>query len=285
MVNTFLVHADYAISAKHLDNRRLAKQRIETQQIIDALTALEAGNTSAGWVNHPATRSWRGHLDALKLYFNAVVTEWVNRGYNNNYELYTDLPTSISHPHWVTSSKLHYSHMAQLIQKDPLYYSVENLQDKIPPELLTYFQSLPPEYLKMGYIWPYKYTAEQLATLPPSQLTEPYVERVRCGHPNCRNKASYADRCGVHRDKSIVIGPCQGVYKNGNACRSKAKYGSQFCGSHGGVVTSASSSPVPMVIDHVGVVVPGGCQAICKNGNACRNKAKYGEYCGVHRVK
>ena len=275
MVNTFLVHADYALSAKFLNSQRLGKQRVEAAQIIDAIVAFHAGDTKRGWVNHPATRSWVNNLDSLKLYFNAIVSEWVARGFANNYVLYTDVSPDVEKPYWVDCPSVHYSHMAQLVQKDNLYYCHASLADKIPAELLAYFDSMPAEYHNHGYIWPYKHSREDLLTLPIALLAEPYVERKRCHHANCRNKASYADRCGVHRDKSIVVGICQGVYKNGSACRNKSKYGFSFCGSHGGGVASSIASSVASSV--------ASCHALCKTGKPCRNKAKKGTtWCVVH---
>ena len=287
MVNTFLVHPDYAISAKVLDRARLGKQRVECAQIIDAITALKENRAEKrGWTNHPATRSWVDNLDSLKLYFNAVVSEWIARGGANNYELYTDIDPNTPKPYWADCAPVHYSHMAQLTQKDPRYYSEENLKDKVPPEMLEYFLSMPEKYKSYGYIWPYKYSRWQLVSKDVEDLAEPYADRPRCQHPNCRFKSSYGDRCGVHRDKSIDINAmCQGSYKNGNLCRSKAKYGSSHCGSHGGValgstpVSAASSSSASAAASSPSRP----CSATCKTGKPCRNRAKAGsDVCHVH---
>jgi len=233
MVVTFLVTDDYAENATILNSSRLGKQRLEAKQII---IALEEGS---GWVNHPATKSWSGHIDSLKLYYNAIVTEWVKRGYNNNMPLY-DLPPpeEIIHPPWIFEKPIQFAMMSQLIQKDSEFYSVENLKSKISPVLLHHFKSLPPIYLKFGYIWPCKYTIEEIRTLPLAQLAEPFQQRIFCDQ-NCHNKALYitrsgtiTKRCGVHRDKSIPITKCSASYKNGNPCRNKALYGEEKCGVH-----------------------------------------------------
>ena len=288
MVNTFLVHSDYALSCKALDKSRLGKQRVEAAQIIDAITALKAGDSNRGWVNHPATRSWVNNLDSLKLYFNAVVNEWIARGFTNNYELYTGIDPSVEKPYWVDCSAVHYSHMAQLIQKDELYYCHDNLADKIPPELLDYFDGMPAKYKNYGYIWPYKHTRDALLTRPLVELAEPYVERKHCQHAGCRNKASYGDHCGNHRDRSIVVGPCQGSYKNGNPCRNKSRYGFQFCGSHGGGESRSASSAQSIATTSTtasSATTQSGCQATCKTGVGCRNRAKKGStFCHVHMV-
>ena len=64
--------------AECLDYRRLGKQRVETWQIYRALTG-----QSTGWVNHPATKMWRGYKQALLYYGICMCREWIKRGYND----------------------------------------------------------------------------------------------------------------------------------------------------------------------------------------------------------
>jgi hypothetical protein len=62
-VQTFLPYPDFARSAAVLDDRRLGKQRVETLQILRALT-----RPDYGWRHHPAVLMWKGHevsLDAF----------------------------------------------------------------------------------------------------------------------------------------------------------------------------------------------------------------------------
>jgi hypothetical protein len=54
-VQTFLPYPDLRASCVVLDDRRLGKQRVETFQILRALTWPEYA-----WKNHPAVRMWRG---------------------------------------------------------------------------------------------------------------------------------------------------------------------------------------------------------------------------------
>lgn len=207
MVNTFLVHANYDVSAKMLDNRRLGKQRVEAHMIITTLASETDKIKNDGkktWINHPATQSWKGHVDSLKLYFNAVVREWVNRGYKNNYTYFDVKADSCINPPWTRNPKIHYSMMAQLIQKEPSYYNSENLRNKIPTELLNYFLSMPTEYTQYGYIWPCKWTSDELDRLPIADLAGPAIKRAIC----------------------------RGHYKNGKPCRNKALSSKMFCGLH-----------------------------------------------------
>ena len=67
---------------------------------------------------------WDGYEDALKLYFNLCVEEWVDRGYNNTMIL-EDVPEwgKIKYPHWLGNKSFHSSHRANLLRKDYEYYS------------------------------------------------------------------------------------------------------------------------------------------------------------------
>lgn len=124
MVNTFLPVADYTKSAQLLDYRRLGKQRVEAWQILQALL----GQTK-GWVNHPATKMWRGHEQALCDYGIAVCDEWIARGYNDTMrqrfvdvrQTLPDCPT----PTWVGNNAFHRSHQSNLKRKDPDYYKFD----------------------------------------------------------------------------------------------------------------------------------------------------------------
>lgn len=70
-----------------LDNKRLHKQALEAWQILMCLLELDPeGNERKpkGWVNHPAVKMWKGHEYALYLYIQAMVEEWINRGYKTS---------------------------------------------------------------------------------------------------------------------------------------------------------------------------------------------------------
>jgi Pyrimidine dimer DNA glycosylase len=138
MVNTFLPYADFSKSASSLDVKRLGKQRLEARQIIRILTGEV---NSRGYRNHPATKMWKDNIDALKLYYNIIVKEWINRGYKNTMELYEIKNESeITMPWWFGNQDFHYAHQASLVRKNETYY-----KDKFQP---------PKKYLKKGYIWP-----------------------------------------------------------------------------------------------------------------------------------
>jgi hypothetical protein len=220
MVVTFYVHSDPRMTAKCLDKRRLGKQRVEAKQIIDALT-----KGSGGWINHPATKMWEGYTDALKDYFNIMCQEFIYRGGNQGMELYL-LEKRPVYPPWTECHRVHYSHQARLVQKEPGHY-------------FPIFQAvLPPEHLKYGYIWPHKHSLEALYRATLESIAEPYKEDKICmaikrdGKP-CVSKASYGNFCGTHKPKDYVDKICRGIKANGLSCAFKAKEG-DFCGVHKG---------------------------------------------------
>lgn len=56
-MRTFLPYPDLRASCVVLDDKRLGKQRVETSQILRALTW-----PRFAWKNHPAVRMWRGFV-------------------------------------------------------------------------------------------------------------------------------------------------------------------------------------------------------------------------------
>lgn len=134
-MQTFLPYPNYALSAHVLDSQRLGKQRVECMQILRSLAQRETMR-NAGWLRHPAVQMWRGHERSLMLYLDCCITEWVRRGYNNTM-LMTSEPGSseqrgipetwlwreIVHPAWLGHERMHASHRAALLHKDPAWYA------------------------------------------------------------------------------------------------------------------------------------------------------------------
>jgi len=135
MVNTFVVSSCVIDCAKQLDYKRLGKQRVEARQIYNALI----GKYEKAWVNHPATLAWVGHTNALNHYTNAMIKEWIARGYNNTMEMFP-VSEPVEWPWWFYWDVLQNSHKASLNRKDPSFYSFK----------------IPDEYTKFGYVWPSK---------------------------------------------------------------------------------------------------------------------------------
>src|SRR5579871_5412727 len=102
MVNTFFVDFDPKVTMAILDTKRLGKQRVEAMQIIEAL---EGNSKSKTIPNHPATKMWKGYVDALKDYYNCAVQEWIDRGKDNNMDLF-ELKEDPEYPPWCDNEKI-----------------------------------------------------------------------------------------------------------------------------------------------------------------------------------
>ena len=114
-MQTFLPYPDFQKSLQALDYRRLGKQRVEAYQIIRAI------KYGGGWQNHPVVTMWRGHINALKLYHNLCIDEWVRRGYRNNMQKIA-IRGKIAYPKWFGRNCFHAAHRSNLLRKDPVYY-------------------------------------------------------------------------------------------------------------------------------------------------------------------
>lgn len=119
-MQTFVPYgADFQATAQVLDRARLGKQRVETFQILNALKGL-----SKGWVNHPATRMWRGHEPALAYYGIVMCKEWKDRGYQDSLltRFAPYLVDQIVLPDWLSRDDIMESHRSNLIRKRPDIY-------------------------------------------------------------------------------------------------------------------------------------------------------------------
>lgn len=132
---------DFAQIAKVLDNKRLNKQALEGWQILMVLWELDpAGEhrTPRGWVNHPATKMWRGHEFTLYQYIIAMTNEWVARGFNTTIGVKASatLMSAYEHglfnyvqqkPYWMADQHMFESmassHRLALLTKDYEHYS------------------------------------------------------------------------------------------------------------------------------------------------------------------
>jgi hypothetical protein len=159
-VQTFLPYPDFARSAAVLDDRRLGKQRVETLQILRALT-----RPDYGWRHHPAVLMWKGHEEALAAYGVAICAEWCRRGHADTCEakLLDDaraarafgrrrrprtqdaLAAAGELPPWLGDADVHASHRASLLRKDDAWYRPRFGPDAVDPEL--------------PYVWPVRRSA------------------------------------------------------------------------------------------------------------------------------
>jgi hypothetical protein len=129
-VNTFLPYADFERSGAVLDSRRLGKQRVEVLQICNALH-----RETGGWINHPATRMWRGYEPALVAYGYAIVREWTGRGgadtvgdklrphlHGEPERTQRELAELGLLPPWLGREDVHHAYRSALVRKDPDFY-------------------------------------------------------------------------------------------------------------------------------------------------------------------
>ena len=136
-------YTKYHKVAKILDYRRLGKQRVEGMQIYNILSGKQKTN---GYRNHPINKMWKGYEASLAEYTNAMITEWISRGYKNTMEYikccdyliisegnnlfhyipsgnFPPIPYEHSKPSWVYDRKVRISHQSNLLRKDWDYYS------------------------------------------------------------------------------------------------------------------------------------------------------------------
>lgn len=128
-MQTFLPYPDFTRSAEVLDSKRLGKQRVESFQILRTLVGL-----SHGWKNHPAVRMWANHEHSLGRYGKAMCREWVRRGFHDECLSRIDDIIGIlersgfadhgMNPWWLGNERLHQTHRASLLMKNPDHYSM-----------------------------------------------------------------------------------------------------------------------------------------------------------------
>lgn len=116
------------MTASCLDYKRLGKQRVEAFQILKSIQSIKNGS-KYGWQNHPATKMWLKYPNALKEYYNTILQEWINRGYNNSMP-FKRIHGKIKYPHWLGNRKFHSLHRANLLRKDYEYYSLFEWKEK-----------------------------------------------------------------------------------------------------------------------------------------------------------
>ncbi|HUR75426.1 MAG TPA: MSMEG_6728 family protein, partial [Sporichthya sp.] len=145
-VQTFLPYPDLRASSVVLDDRRLGKQRVETFQILRALTF-----ETYAWRNHPAVRMWRGFVPGLARYGRENCREWIRRGYADTLaDKFLDWtggvePEDPPLPPWFGWEPLHRSHRIALLRKEP-----ESYHEHFPLEAGQPAEAHPVE----GYVWP-----------------------------------------------------------------------------------------------------------------------------------
>ncbi len=193
-MQTFLPYADFERSAHALDPKRLGKQRVETIQVVRALT-----RTDYGWKNHPAVLMWKGFEEALGRYGFTCCATWTDLGFGDSCALtiatdlraagidvvrsQPELEAAGGLPPWLGDEAVHRSHQSALVRKDREYYS-------------TRFPDVPDD---LAYVWPVRsptvLAAEQRKAdnaarrrRKQGERAEPEAERPRRPHRHAAHK-------------------------------------------------------------------------------------------------
>jgi hypothetical protein len=180
-MQTFLPFDNFEYCAEVLDWRRLGKQRVEAYQILNSI------QTPNGWSNHYAVKMWVGCEELLKLYTNCMIREWVNRGYNNTMQLYQINWKKCYTPEWMGDERLHSSHRANLIRKDPKFYSQYNWKEE--PQ--------------QGYWWPYiKFNKEWINAMRVKKFTE---DCSTCDYLSSNTYNKMICTWGKSKDEKVLV--------------------------------------------------------------------------------
>ena len=173
-MQTFLPYPDFEASARALDVKRLGKQRVETIQVVRALTWPDYG-----WANHPAVLMWKGFEEALGRYGFVCCDVWTELGFGDTcaatigadlravgvteVRSQADLAEAGLLPPWLGDADLHRSHQSSLIRKDPEHY--RPLFPDVPDDL--------------PYVWPVRSAAVLEAERRRAETAARREERAR----------------------------------------------------------------------------------------------------------
>jgi Pyrimidine dimer DNA glycosylase len=194
-VQTFLPYADFERSARALDPARLGKQRVETLQVVRALTV-----PGYGWSSHPAVLMWKGFEEALGRYGLTCCEIWSQRGFADTCAVtisadlraagvstvrtQQELAGAGALPPWLGDPALHLSHRSALVRKDPDHY--RSVFGDVPDDL--------------PYVWPVRspavLAAEERRRQNLARREERAIERTRLEAESARRRRSLAARKG-----------------------------------------------------------------------------------------
>ncbi len=122
-MQTFLPEPSFIESAWALDRKRLLKQIVEGNQILDTLI-----HNKKAWSNHPAVKMWRGYESALALYVWSCIVVADMHGYKVDktgarwIQLNLELSFDPTMTDWWSDDRVFITHKHNLYLKDPEYY-------------------------------------------------------------------------------------------------------------------------------------------------------------------
>lgn len=122
---TFLPVPHFVQIARLLDNKRLNSQRVEALFILRCVR--NAGGRYKRFQNAGYCRMWLGHPEALAVYYNTMCEEWTGRGFSMGVSTFEAAVMGCSQfdvalPGWLGDDRLHATHRAALLFKDPEHY-------------------------------------------------------------------------------------------------------------------------------------------------------------------
>nr|WP_218910821.1 MSMEG_6728 family protein [Nocardioides thalensis] len=184
-------YPDFEASARALDQKRLGKQRVETIQVVRALT-----RPGYGWANHPAVLMWKGFEEALGRYGFTCCAVWTELGHGDSCALtiatdlraagvdtvrsQAELAAAGALPPWLGDDELHRSHQSSLLRKDPEHYG---------PLFVDVADDLP-------YVWPVRSPAVVAAEIRRAENAVRREQRAR------ERRAAEAERLRRKRSRA-----------------------------------------------------------------------------------
>lgn len=132
-MQTFLPYTSFSESARVIDNKRLWKQILEANQLINLI---QNRKIKSNWRKHPCYRMWVEDGFALKTYRDYFVKEWLNRRLIDPPKLEIIHCLNEINLNWI-SEELCASHRAALLKKDFKHYKQFNWKEK--PQIKYYW--------------------------------------------------------------------------------------------------------------------------------------------------
>jgi len=122
---TFLPVPQFAAVARLLDDKRLGSQRVEALFILRCVR--NVGDKYRRFQNAGYVRMWIGYAEALAVYYNEMTDEWLRRGFSLDISSHDDSVAGrgqgdVPLPAWLGDDRLHATHRAALLFKDPEHY-------------------------------------------------------------------------------------------------------------------------------------------------------------------
>ena len=201
---TFCPLTDVNAIAQLLDNKRLNAQRTEAGAILKWLRTPKryARFQTAGFCT-----MWAHNMEALAVYYNAMLREWLARGFNvvvGKFEgCVLGREDEVVFPGWWGNSLLHSNHRTALLTKYPEHYSKYGWSEEGAADG------------NYNYIWPeWSASSQEWYLRPPrSGHTKPKSSKSgSISSPRKRKKAVARRSVATHRDQNSIVRSSSSVW-------------------------------------------------------------------------